>query len=83
MRTAWFPGWEVNVDGHRFPRSRDAEWADYFSFCQGDHAVDVRYGQTLAEKEAAGVDIASLILAILLGVGARRKERRRSSQLNG
>jgi hypothetical protein len=32
--------------------------------------VDVKYGRTMAEKAAAGISIAALILAIGIGVGS-------------
>jgi hypothetical protein len=69
MQTAWFPGWEVNVDGLRVPAGPGTpSGLITFQVPPGEHVVDVGYGRTPAEKTAAGVSMAALIVAIGIGV---------------
>ena len=67
MRTAYFPGWQVRVDG----RPVDAGPGPLtglitFQVPAGDHTVEVYYGRTTPEKLAAGVSIAALAGALAL-----------------
>jgi hypothetical protein len=67
MQTAWFPGWEVRVDGRQVPAGPGTpSGLITFQVPPGEHDVNVRYGRTAIENEAAGISIASLILAIVL-----------------
>ena len=71
MQTAWFPGWEVRVDGRPAPAGPGKpSGLITFQVPPGEHVVDVKYGRTMAEKAAAGISIAALILAIGIGVGS-------------
>jgi hypothetical protein len=68
MNTAWFPGWEVAVDGQRVPAGPGAaSGLISFQVPPGPHTVQVEYGRTAAEKAAAGISVVALILAIILG----------------
>jgi len=69
MKTAWFPGWEVRVDGQTIRAGPGMpSGLITFELPPGDHVVDVEYGRTAAEKAAAGIGIAALIAAIGIGV---------------
>ena len=77
MNTAWFPGWEVRVDGQPAPAGPGApSGLIVFQVPAGEHLVDVRYGRTAAEKVAAGISLAALILAMLLACLAAGKPKR-------
>ncbi len=70
MSTAWFPGWEVRVDGRPIPAGPGSGGMITFALPPGDHSLDVRYGRTAAENAAAGISLLSLILT--LGVAGAR-----------
>jgi len=66
-QTAWFPGWELRVDGVAVPAGPSPRSGLItFQLPPGDHTVDLQYGRTAVEKAAAGLSIAALILAIVL-----------------
>jgi hypothetical protein len=70
MQTAWFPGWEVRVDGQRVQAGPGTpSGLITFEVPPGEHLVDVEYGRTGAEKMAAGISVAALMVA-LLSLGA-------------
>jgi hypothetical protein len=80
MNTAWFPGWEVRIDGQRAPAGPGTpSGLIAFQVPAGEHVVDVRYGRTAAEKVAAGISIAALMLALVLARLAAGKPARRDS----
>jgi hypothetical protein len=69
MQTAWFPGWEVRVDDRRVPAGPGTpSGLITFQIPPGEHVLEVEYGRTSAEKAAAGISIAALIVAIGMGV---------------
>ena len=69
MQTAWFPGWEVRVDDRRVPAGPGTpSGLITFQIPPGEHVLEVEYGRTPAEKAAAGISIAALIVAIGMGV---------------
>ena len=71
MTTAWFPGWEVRVDGQPVPAGPGTpSGLITFQVPAGEHLVEVQYGRTAPEKIAAGISIAALILAIVLAWAA-------------
>jgi hypothetical protein len=74
MNTAWFPGWEVRVDGQLVPAGPGTpSGLIVFQVPAGAHLVEVRYGRTAAEKVAAGISLAALLLALgLAGMAARK-----------
>jgi hypothetical protein len=68
MKTAWFPGWEVRVDGQPVPAGPGPTTGLIsFQVPPGPHTVQVHYGRTAAEKAAAGISAVALILVIILG----------------
>lgn len=68
MKTAWFPGWEVRVDGQPVPAGPGpTSGLISFQVPPGPHTVQVHYGRTAAEKAAAGISAVALILVIILG----------------
>ncbi|MBS1858592.1 MAG: glycosyltransferase family 39 protein [Acidobacteria bacterium] len=78
MNTAWFPGWEVLVDGRRVPAEPDRSTGLItFTVPPGVHVVEARYGRTGTEKAAAGISIGALMLMLVLAgrelAGARRR----------
>jgi hypothetical protein len=74
MTTAWFPGWEVRVDGQPVPAGPGRpSGLITFQLPAGEHRVEVEYGRTPPEKIAAGVSIAALLLAFALGHFANKK----------
>jgi hypothetical protein len=75
MQIAWFPGWEVRVDGQPAHAGPAASGMLSFQVPAGAHTVDVEYGRTPLEKTAGGISIAALVLAIVLALAAasRRK----------
>jgi uncharacterized membrane protein len=82
MNTAWFPGWEVRVDGRPVPAGPGKpSGLITFQVPAGEHFVEVQYGRTTPEKEAAGISIAALILAIVLARRSSGKRERRGAQL--
>ena len=51
MKTAWFPGWEVRVDGQPVPAGPGTpSGLITFQVPSGEHLVEVRYGRTALEK---------------------------------
>ncbi len=71
MQTAWFPGWEVRVDGQPVPAGPGAQSGLItFQVPAGGHFVEVAYGRTATEKSAAGISIVSLM--ILIGLAIRK-----------
>jgi uncharacterized membrane protein len=75
MNTAWFPGWEVTLDGQPISAGPGTpSGLITFQVPAGEHSVQVRYGRTAPEKTAAAVSIAALILALVLArtTAARR-----------
>ena len=81
MNTAWFPGWEVRVDGKPVTAGPGTpSGLITFQVPAGEHFVEVQYGRTTPEKEAAGISIAALILAIVLARITLRKRENRSSE---
>jgi hypothetical protein len=66
MQTAWFPGWEVRVDGRPVLAGPGLSGLITFALPPGDHMVNVRYGRTATEKLAAAVSMGSLILMLVL-----------------
>jgi uncharacterized membrane protein len=74
MRTAWFPGWEVRVDGHTIPAGPGTpSGLITIEVPAGEHTVEVRYGRTSTETAAAGLSIAALLAAIAIGAVSRRR----------
>ena len=73
MNTAWFPGWDVRVDGQAV-RAGPGSPSGLITFQvpAGEHTVDVRYGRTPVEQAAAGITIAALLLALVLAWSANR-----------
>jgi hypothetical protein len=72
MQTAWFPGWEVRVDGQPVSAGPGTpSGLITFQVPKGEHLVEVRYGRTASEKAAAGISIASLIVAMALASRAK------------
>jgi hypothetical protein len=67
MNTAWFPGWEVRVDGQPAPAGPGTpSGLINFQLPSGEHFVEVHYGRTPPEKAAAGISIVALFLALVL-----------------
>ena len=67
MNTAWFPGWEVRVDGQPAPAGPGTpSGLITFQVPPGEHLVEVHYGRTAPEKVAAGISIFALLLALIL-----------------
>ncbi len=67
MNTAWFPGWEVRVDGQPAPAGPGTpSGLITFQVPAGEHLVEVHYGRTAPEKAAAGISILALIFVIVL-----------------
>jgi hypothetical protein len=67
MNTAWFPGWEVRVDGRLVPAGPGRpSGLITFQVPAGAHLVEAEYGRTPEEKTAAGISIAALVLALVL-----------------
>jgi hypothetical protein len=74
MQTAWFPGWEVRVDGQRVPAGPGTpSGLITFQVPPGGHMVSVDYGRTDVEKAAVSVSILALLAAIWIGLVSRRK----------
>ncbi len=72
MQTAWFPGWEVRVDGQPVSAGPGTpSGLITFLVPAGEHFVEVEYGRTPTEKAAAGISIASLMVAIMLAIRAK------------
>jgi hypothetical protein len=71
MNTAWFPGWEVRVDGQPVPAGPGASGLITFQVPWGEHIVDVQYARTPVEKAAVGISLAALILALVLTASRR------------
>jgi hypothetical protein len=76
MNTAWFPGWEVRVDGQPVPAGPGTPGGLItFQVPAGEHAVDAHYGRTSVEHAAAGSSILSLLIALLIArYGASHQE---------
>jgi hypothetical protein len=73
MQTAWFPGWEVRVDGRPVPAGPGPlSGLITFQVPPGEHVVNVDYGRTAAEKAAAGISIAALLVGIWIGTASLR-----------
>ena len=71
IETAWFPGWEARVDGQPVPAGPGRpSGLITFQVPAGEHLVEVRYGRTGAEKAAAGISIAALLAAAVIGVAS-------------
>jgi len=69
MTTAWFPGWEARVDGQLVDAGPGTpSGLTTFQVPAGEHTVQVSYGRTTAEKVAAGVSVASLVLILALAL---------------
>jgi hypothetical protein len=65
MSTAWFPGWDVRVDGQSVAAGPGIPSGLLtFQVPPGEHAIRVSYGRTPLEKTALAISLASLILAI-------------------
>ncbi len=65
INTAWFPGWEVTIDGQPVPAGPGTpSGLITFQIPAGQHFVQVRYGRTASEKAAGVVSIAALIVAL-------------------
>ncbi|MGA3190724.1 MAG: glycosyltransferase family 39 protein, partial [Bryobacteraceae bacterium] len=63
VNTAWFPGWEVRIDGRKVDAAPGRpSGLIAFSVPQGSHSVNVEYKRTATEKVAIGISIAALIL---------------------
>jgi hypothetical protein len=73
MNTAWFPGWEVRVDGGLI-RSSPGPQSGLITFQlpAGRHYMEVRYGRPAVEKGALGISIGALILSIVLALKSGR-----------
>jgi hypothetical protein len=75
IETAWFPGWEVRLDGQSVSAGPGtASGLITFQVPTGEHFVEVQYGRTAVEKIAAGISVASLLILIAL---ARRGKTQR------
>jgi hypothetical protein len=73
MQTAWFPGWEVRVDGRPVPAGPGTlSGLITFQVPPSEHFVNVAYGRTAAEKAAAGISIAALLVGIGIGAASLR-----------
>ena len=69
MSTAWFPGWEVRIDGEPAPAGPGtASGLISFQVPPGVHSVQVRYGATATEKTAAGISIAALVVVLAVAI---------------
>jgi hypothetical protein len=67
MNTAWFPGWEVWIDGQETPAGPGTpSGLITFSVSQGEHLVQVEYKRTASENAARAISIAALIAAAYL-----------------
>jgi hypothetical protein len=74
MQTAWFPGWEVRLDGQRVPAGPGTpSGLITFQVPPGEHLVRLDYGRTDVERAAAGISILALLAAIGIGAVSRRK----------
>ena len=57
MNTAWFPGWEVRVDGQPVPAGPGTpSGLITFQLPAGEHLVEIQYGRTPTEKIAARIE---------------------------
>jgi hypothetical protein len=76
MSTAYFPGWEVRVDGQAVPMSPSANYGLIsFAVPSGSHDLDVAWRRTPAVTLADGLSLAALLVCIGILVkqrGARK-----------
>ncbi|MBZ5677905.1 MAG: glycosyltransferase family 39 protein [Acidobacteriia bacterium] len=75
MSTAWFPGWDAQVDGQSVSAGPGIPSGLLtFQVPPGEHTVQVSFGRTRLEKIAVGISITSLMLAIACcGIGKRSR----------
>jgi len=74
MQTAWFPGWEVRVDGQPVAAGPGASSGLItFQVPEGEHLVEAEYRRTPLETGAAWLSILSLIVALLLARPVKRR----------
>jgi hypothetical protein len=67
MNTAWFPGWEVRIDGRPVAAGPGTpSGLITFQVPAGEHQVEVQYGRTDAEKVALRISMGALLLALIL-----------------
>jgi hypothetical protein len=69
MNTAWFPGWQVRIDGGDAPAGPGPQSGLItFAVSPGEHTVQVQYARTPTEKSAGGISIAALVVTILVAL---------------
>jgi hypothetical protein len=72
MQIAWFPGWEVRVDGQPVSAGpAPGTGLIRFWIPAGEHSVEASWKRTAVRRWADGLSLVSL--AVLLGVGIRRR----------
>jgi hypothetical protein len=73
MSLAWFPGWQVRVDGHAAAAGPAAgSGLIEFAVAPGKHKVDVSWGRSPARRLGEGISLAALLmLAVVAYVGLR------------
>jgi uncharacterized membrane protein len=82
VSTAWFPGWDVQVDGHSVDAGPGGRGLITFRVPSGDHTLAVSYGRSGLEEGATGISILALIFvgaALLRSHALQTSSRHRSS----
>lgn len=72
---AYFPGWEVLIDGKLSPLTRTTDGRISFEVPQGKHSVLVMFNDTMIRKVAVGVSATGLITCLVI-----LRQRRRISE---
>lgn len=57
----YYPGWEVRVNGEPFPIFTDEEGLIHFKIPEGQHAVEVFFGDTSERKVAKSLSLVGLL----------------------
>ncbi|MDP8923092.1 MAG: SMC-Scp complex subunit ScpB, partial [Chloroflexota bacterium] len=76
LSDTWFPGWQASIDGERVPILRANVLFRAVPVAAGEQVVEFRY-EPRSFQIGALMSVVTLILGLLLLVGARRLRRRR------
>ena len=58
---AYFPGWELFVDGHKTDLTMTKDGIMQFSVPQGKHTAELRFGDTMVRRIASWISLAALL----------------------
>jgi hypothetical protein len=64
LHRAYYPGWKATGDTREIPVDKDSEGRVTISVDQGEHEIDLKFGETAERKAADIISIAAIVLVL-------------------